>query len=330
MTMRAGFLLPLALLIAVLLALLVGVRMIPPAAAWAALTSFDPYDADHVAFLDLRLPRLWAGLIAGTALGLAGVILRALTRNPLAEPGALGINAGAALAVVTGALIAGRGDGGIVVALAFPGALASMIAVFFIGGMGRGGAGPMRLALAGAVLNALLLSLTTGIVLLRSEGVEVLRFWTVGSLTQAAGRPLAAMAGLVALSALIALLIAPRLELLSLGDSMARGLGARAGRVKAAGLILVAMLAASSVAVAGPIAFLGLIVPELARRIVGAGLRAQMLAALLLGPAVLLLADVAGRLILQPGEVRAGLMVGLVGGPVFIALARRVRPGALA
>ncbi|MFT4149314.1 MAG: iron ABC transporter permease [Paracoccaceae bacterium] len=320
----------LLLLVVMALALGVGVRMIPPSAMWAALTAPDMTDADQVAFLSLRLPRLWAGLIAGAALGLAGVVLRGLTRNPVAEPGTLGVNAGAALAVVAGALLTGRGDGGLVTALAFPGALAAMAAVFVIGGGLSGGAGPMRLALAGAVLNALLLSLTTAVVLMRAEGLEVLRFWSVGSLTQAAARPLAAMSAVAGAGAVMALALAPSLDSLALGEALARGLGTRTGRVKAAALVVIAMLAAAAVAVAGPIAFLGLMVRELARRAAGPGMRGQMLAALCLGPAVLLLADVAGRLILQPLEVRAGLMTALVGGPVFIALARGIRPGARA
>ncbi|WP_126976410.1 FecCD family ABC transporter permease [Frigidibacter oleivorans] len=315
---------------AVLLALLVGPRPVGPGTAWAALTAPDLTDPAHVVLLTQRLPRLAAGLIAGAALGLAGVILRGLTRNPLAEPGILGVNAGAALAVVAGAMATGRGDGGLVVAMAFPGALAAMVAVFLIGGGLRGGAGPMRLALAGAVLNALLMSLVTGIVLLRAESLEVLRFWNTGSLSQAAGRPLGAMAAVVAAAVLGALAVAPALDNLALGEAMARGLGTRTARAKGVALALVAALAGAAVAVAGPIAFLGLMVPELARRLAGGGMRAQMGAALCLGPAILLAADVAGRVVLPPGEVKAGVMTALIGGPVFIWLARRIRPGALA
>lgn len=315
---------------AVLLALLVGQRPVGPGTAWTALTAPDMTDPAHVVLLTQRLPRLAAGLIAGAALGLAGVILRGLTRNPLAEPGILGVNAGAALAVVAGALATGRGDGGLVVAMAFPGALAAMVAVFLIGGGLRGGAGPMRLALAGAVLNALLMSLVTGIVLLRAESLEVLRFWNTGSLSQAAGRPLGAMAAVVAAAVLGAMALAPALDSLSLGEAMARGLGTRTGRAKGFALALVAVLAGAAVAVAGPIAFLGLMVPELARRLAGGAMRAQMGAALCLGPAILLAADVAGRVVLPPGEVKAGVMTALIGGPVFIWLARRIRPGALA
>ncbi len=323
-------LLPALLLASVALAMLVGLRMIGPATAYAALTAPDMQNPDHVTLLLLRPPRLVAGLVAGVALGLAGVLMRGLTRNPLAEPGLLGVNAGAALAVVAGALMTGRSDGGLLTVLAFPGALAAMIAVFLIGGGARGVAGPMRLALAGATLNALLLALTMGIVLLRADGAEVLRYWSTGSLSQAATRPLAAMAAVVGLAAGAAILLAPALDSLALGEAMARGLGTKTGRVKALALVLIALLSGAAVAVAGPITFLGLMVPELARRLTGAGLRGQMLAALCLGPAILLLADVAGRLVMPPSEVKAGLMVALIGGPLFIWLARRIRPGAMA
>lgn len=322
--------LPALLLAAMLLALLVGLRFISPGTAYAALTAPDMQNPDHVTLLLLRPPRLVAGLVAGVALGLAGVLMRGLTRNPLAEPGLLGVNAGAALAVVAGALITGRSDGGLLTVLAFPGALAAMIAVFLIGGGSRGGAGPMRLALAGATLNALFLSLTMGIVLLRADGAEVLRYWSTGSLSQAATRPLAAMAVVVAMAAAASIMMAPALDSLALGEAMARGLGTRTGRVKALALCLIALLSGAAVAVAGPITFLGLMVPELARRLTGAGLRGQMLAALCLGPVILLLADVAGRLVMPPTEVKAGLMVALIGGPLFIWLARRIRPGAMA
>lgn len=322
--------LPALLLASVALAMLVGLRMIGPATAYAALTMPDMQNPDHVTLLLLRPPRLVAGLVAGVALGLAGVLMRGLTRNPLAEPGLLGVNAGAALAVVAGALITGRSDGGLLTVLAFPGALAAMIAAFLIGGGARGGAGPMRLALAGATLNALLLALTMGIVLLRADGAEVLRYWSTGSLSQAATRPLVAMAAVVGLASAAAILLAPALDSLALGEAMARGLGTKTGRVKALALVLIALLSGAAVAVAGPITFLGLMVPELARRLTGAGLRGQMLAALCLGPAILLLADVAGRLVMPPSEVKAGLMVALIGGPLFIWLARHIRPGAMA
>lgn len=318
----------LLLLLAIVLALMVGGRAIAPSVYWTALTAYDPQDPAHVALAAIRLPRLVAGLIAGAALGVAGVAMQALTRNPLADPGLLGVNAGAAFALLIGTLLLGRSDEAVVALLAFPGAALAAVAVFLLGGGARGDVGPIRLTLAGAALNALLLSLVTAIVLVRRESLEAFRFWVAGSLTQATTRPLAEMAAAAAAGGLLALLIAPRIEALTLGEALSRGLGARPGRIQAGALAVVTLTTGAAVAVAGPIAFLGLMVPPLARRIAGHALRAELLVGAMLGAAILLLADTLGRVVLAPSEVRAGIMTALLGGPVFLWIARRLRPGA--
>ncbi|MCE6951497.1 iron ABC transporter permease [Cereibacter sphaeroides] len=312
------------------LSLGVGVRPLSPGIFWQALTAFDATDADHVTLLALRLPRLAAGLVAGAALGIAGTMMQALTRNPLADPGLLGVNAGAACAIVAGGLMLGLRDEGAMAALAFPGAALASVAVFALGGGLRGDAGPVRLTLAGAALNALLLSVVSAILLIRQETLDVFRFWVAGSLTQAAERPLAGMALVVAAAGGLALAVAPAVEALSLGAALARGLGVRPGRVQAAALAVVALATGAAVTVAGPIAFLGLMVPPLARRLAGHALRAELLVSAAMGAAILLLADTAGRVLIAPAEVRAGVMTALIGGPVFILIARRIRPGAMA
>ncbi|WP_096787560.1 iron ABC transporter permease [Rhodobacter sp. CZR27] len=324
--------LPLLALVAAAAALSlgVGVRPLSPGNVWQALTAFDATDADHVTLLALRLPRLAAGLVAGAALGIAGTMMQALTRNPLADPGLLGVNAGAACAIVAGGLMLGLRDEGAMAALAFPGAALASVAVFALGGGLRGDAGPVRLTLAGAALNALLLSVVSAILLIRQETLDVFRFWVAGSLTQAAERPLAGMALVVAAAGGLALAVAPAVEALSLGAALARGLGVRPGRVQAAALAVVALATGAAVTVAGPIAFLGLMVPPLARRLAGHALRAELLVSAAMGAAILLLADTAGRVLIAPAEVRAGVMTALIGGPVFILIARRIRPGAMA
>ncbi|MCW4113347.1 iron ABC transporter permease [Aurantimonas sp. MSK8Z-1] len=316
------------IVLAVLFALLLGVRTVTLLELWRAVTAPDPLDPSHVTVLWIRLPRLAAGLVAGAALGMAGTVMAALTRNPLADPGILGINAGAAFAVVLGALILGQADAGTVAALAFPGAGIAALAVFALGGGLRGDAGPVRLTLAGAALNALLLSLVSAIVLVRGETLDVLRFWIAGSLSAAAERPIGPMSLVAGLGALVALAAAPRLELLMLGGALSRGLGVRPGRVQALALAAVTLLTGAAVAIAGPIAFLGLMVPPLARRIAGNVLRLELVAAAGLGASILLLADTLGRLVVPPAEIRAGIMTALVGGPVFVVIARRLRPGA--
>lgn len=325
--MKLGLGLAALLLAATLLTLGVGVRSAGPLDIWHALTAFDATDPLHVTIASIRLPRLVAGTIAGAALGMAGTVMQALTRNPLAEPGLLGVGAGAALSVVLGALLLGQADSGSVSLLAFPGAAIASALVFALGGGMRGDVGPVRLTLAGAALNALLLSIVSAIVLTRSDSLEVFRFWVTGSLAQAGERPLAGM-GLVALAATtLALAIAPAIETLSLGTSLARGLGTRIVRGQAGALAVVTLLTGAAVAVAGPIAFLGLMVPPLARRLVGHGLRRELWVSAAIGASILLLADTIGRLVLAPAEVRVGVMTALAGGPVFVWIARRLQGG---
>ncbi|WP_425049449.1 FecCD family ABC transporter permease [Psychromarinibacter sp. S121] len=318
------------LLLVVVGSLTIGVRSLDPAAYWQALTAYDPRDPAHVTLMAIRIPRLVAGLIAGAALGVAGTVMQAVTRNPLADPGILGVNAGAAFALLVGTTLLGRADEAIVALLTFPGAAIASAIVFALGGGLRGDVGPVRLTLAGAALNALLLSLVTAIVLVRQDSLDVFRFWVAGSLTQATTRPLAEMAGVAALGTGFALLIAPRIEALSLGTALSRGLGTRPGRVQAGALVVVTLTTGAAVAVAGPIAFLGLMVPPLARLVAGHNLRGELVVSAMLGATILIFADTLGRLLLAPSEIRAGIMTALIGGPVFLWIARRVRPGASA
>lgn len=315
------------LLVAAYLTLCVGVRGVTPADLWQAVMAYDAADPVHVTIIDIRLPRLIAGLIAGSALGMAGTVMQALTRNPLADPGLLGVGAGAAFAVVLGALLLSTADSGVMAALAFPGAAIAAAAVFALGGGLRGDVGPVRLTLAGAAMQALLLSLVHGIVLVRADSLEVFRFWIAGTLASAAERPLAVMAVITVATGVFAFVIAPMLEVLALGTALSRGLGARLVRVQAGALLVVTLLTGAAVSVAGPLAFVGLMVPPLARRFSGHVLRHELMASAVIGAAILLLADTAGRLILAPAEVRVGVMTALIGGPVFIWIARRLQPG---
>lgn len=318
-----------ALAVAVALSLCVGARPLSLTEVWAGLTTADPDDPASIVLQALRLPRLMAGLIAGVSLGMAGVLMQGLTRNPLAEPGIMGINAGASFAVVFGAFAFGLGSTAMLSGLAFAGAALAAVAVFVLGG-GMAGGGPVRMTLAGAAMSALLLSLVSALVLMRSEALDVYRFWVVGSLSDAASRPLGPMAAVAAAGALLALASGSALDALSLGDATARSLGVRVGLARAAVLAAVTALSGAAVMVAGPLVFLGLVVPHLARRLVGTQTRPMLAASALLGPMVLLCADVIGRITLPPGEVRAGVMTALMGGPAFVLLARRMRPGAVA
>ncbi len=317
-------------LAAMVASLTLGARPVPLGAAWQALVAPDWTDPVQVTFLSIRLPRLLAGLVCGGALGAAGMAMQALTRNPLADPGILGVNAGAAFAVTVGSLLLGRADTGFLAALAFPGAAFASFAVFALGGGLNGDASPVRLTLAGAAFAALLFSLVSAVVLIRGDTLEVVRFWIVGSLAEAAARPLAAMTAAALVGGLIALVLAPRLEALMLGAALARGLGTSPGATQAGTLLAVTLLVGAAVAIAGPIAFLGLMAPPLARWLVGSALRPGLLASAAIGAAVLLLADTLGRLVFAPAEIRAGVMTALIGGPVFVLIARRLGPGASA
>lgn len=327
--MKAVVGLALLLFIGMALTLVVGVRDAGISDLWNAFFAFDANDPTHAVIRSVRVPRLVAGLIAGAGLGMAGTVMQAVTRNPLADPGLLGVNAGAAFAVVVGALLTGYADSGMMAALAFPGAAIASVAVFLVGGARSGAGSPVRLTLAGVAINALLLSLVSAIILSRNETLEIFRFWVTGSLAQANTRPLEAMFVALVLGAAIAVIIAPRIEALALGSSLARGLGTKPGAVQLCALFAIMLMTGAAVAVAGPIAFVGLVVPPLARRIGRHVLRHELAVSAVLGGSMMLLADTAGRLVVAPAEIRVGIMTALVGAPVFIFVVRRLRPGAL-
>lgn len=327
--MKSAAGLVLLFLVAVALTLVVGVRDAGFSDLWQAFFAFDANNSTHAVIRSVRVPRLVAGLVAGAGLGMAGTVMQAVTRNPLADPGLLGVNAGAAFAVVVGALLTGYSDSGMMAALAFPGAAIASVAVFLVGGARSGAGSPVRLTLAGVAINALLLSLVSAIILSRNETLEIFRFWVTGSLAQANTRPLEAMFISLVIGAAIAALIAPRIEALALGSSLARGLGTRPGIVQLSALAAITLMTGAAVAVAGPIAFVGLVVPPLARRIGRHVLRRELAISAVLGGSAILLADTIGRLVVAPAEIRVGIMTALVGAPAFIFVARRLKPGAL-
>ena len=307
----------------VLLSLAVGARGIAPGAVLDAILSPVLSNNDHMVVRDLRVPRTVIGLLAGAALGLAGAIMQGVTRNPLADPGLLGVNAGASLAVVVGISFFGATQPGGFVWFAFAGAAAATAVVYAIGSSGRGGATPIKLALSGAALTAALTSVITLILVTDLDTLNLYRFWAVGSLV---GRDLdtaAVVLPFLLVGAVLALLSGPGLNLLALGDDLARGLGQSVLRARIASALAIVLLCGSATALAGPLVFVGLVVPHLARRFSGADYRWILAYSLLLGPVLLIAADVLGRLIALPGEIEAGLVVAFLGAPVLIAFARR-------
>ncbi|MGH2380634.1 MAG: FecCD family ABC transporter permease [Candidatus Limnocylindria bacterium] len=289
-----------------------------------AFTAFDGSNG-HLIVLELRLPRTLIGLGVGAALGLAGCVMQGVTRNPLAEPGILGINAGASLAVVIAIALLGIAQPADYVWFALAGAALASVLVYALGLLGRGGAAPLRLVLAGAVLAALLTSLTSAILVLDANTLDQFRFWAVGSI---AGRDLGVLAAVLpflVLGGALALVSGRQLNALSLGDDVARSLGQRVGIVRLALAASVVFLAGVAVAAAGPIAFVGLAVPHAARALVGSDYRWLLPYSAVLGPALLLASDILGRILARPGELQVGIMTALIGAPVLIWLVRQRR-----
>ena len=287
----------------------------------AALTAFDG-STEHLIIRTMRLPRSLIAILVGAAISVAGTLMQALTRNPLADPGILGINAGAAIAVVVAVFLFGASSVSAYAWCAFLGAGVTAVAVYWLGSLGRGGLTPLNITIAGAALTSLLSSLTTGILLLSQRTLDEIRFWLAGSV---AGRDFALCLQLlpyIAVGLIIAFAIAKALTTLSLGEDVAQGLGQRTAWVKVTAAISVVLLAGSSVAAAGPIGFIGLVVPHIVRFFVGFDYRWILPYAAVLGAILLLVADIGARLLIQPQELPVGVMTALIGTPFFIYLAR--------
>ncbi|MCX4751583.1 iron ABC transporter permease [Kitasatospora sp. NBC_01287] len=319
--MRAAGLPLAALLLLAVLALSIGVgsRAMSLGEVWHGL--LDPTSPNYAVVHRMRLPRTLLGLLVGTALGLAGGLMQALTRNPLADPGLLGINAGASAAVVTAASLLGVAtfDGYVWFALA--GTAIVSVLVHAVGG-GRG-ATPARLALAGSALNATLYSYVSAVMLLDTSSLEKMRFWTVGSLADARPETVVKVLPFIGAGLLLALALARPLNVLALGDDAARALGARPELVRGAAILAVTLLCGAATAACGPIVFVGLMVPHLVRALTGPDLRWLLPYCALLAPVLLLGSDVLGRLLGRPGELQVGVVTAVLGGPFFLYFARR-------
>jgi iron complex transport system permease protein len=321
---RAAWLLAAVVVLALLAgaSLAIGARGLPLQTVWQALTAFDPANGDH-AVIHARIPRTVLGLLAGGALGLAGAAMQGVARNPLADPGIMGVNAGAALAVVTGIYLFGVSSLSGYIWFAFLGAAAAAVVVYFIASLGRDGATPVKLALAGAALNAGLYSLMNVILVSSQDTLDRFRFWQVGGIAGRHWSVLLSGLPFLAAGAAIVLLTGRILNSLALGDDIARGLGQRVGLVRAITALGIVLLCGSATALAGPIAFVGLVVPHAVRFLTGPDYRWILPFSMVLAPVLLLSADIIGRIVLLPGEVPAGIMTALVGAPVFVWLIRR-------
>lgn len=312
-----------AVLLVAFFSVTVGARPITLETVWTALTAFDPQSTDHRIIWDLRLPRTVIGLAVGAALGLSGAVLQGATRNPLADPSILGINSGAAVFVVLGVSLFGITQLSAYVWLAFLGAGVAMLVVYSVASLGREGATPIKLALAGAAMTAAMQSVTSAILLTSPRTLDEIRFWQVGSLV---GRDMGVffqVAPFLAVGIVLALASGRMLDGLSMGEDVARSLGQNVGRSRAIAGLAAVILAGGATAAAGPITFVGLTVPHLARAITGPNYRWILPYSMLMAPILLLGADVIGRVLAPPGEVQVGIVTAFLGAPFFIALVRR-------
>lgn len=310
------------LALVLLLSVAVGTYYLPLPRVWQALVDPGTSYADTV--VQSRIPRTVLGLLAGAALAVSGVIVQGLTRNPLGDPGLLGVNVGAAAAIVTGIAFFGVGTGSERVWLALPGALVAVVAVYALGSSRRGTT-PVKLVLAGAVITAILSAYIQAITLTHPNAFNSYRFWVLGSLAgrdaQLIGQTLPYLVAGFALAALLP----GSLNALALGDDTATSLGAKVGRTRILGGLAAALLCAGATAAVGPIAFIGLAVPHIVRSFTGGDHRWLLPFSALLGPAMLLLADIVGRVIASPQELEVGVVTAFLGAPVLLWAVRRIR-----
>lgn len=331
MTMAPGYrgrrfilALPVSLLLVCLLAVLhlgIGARTIGPQTVIQALFHFDAKNFDHRIIVSLRLLRLTAALLVGAVLGIAGVLLQALIRNPLGEPHILGLNAGAAFAVVVCTALGITSASQSLIAAGGAAALFSL--VIALSSAGRGGLTPLKVMLCGVALSAMVSSLTAAILILDEQTLLAMRTWLMGDLAGLRWEMLHHALIPLVIGLVLAVSIAPSMNILALGDNMARGLGVNLLRIRLIAMVAIALLCGVAVSIAGPLGFIGLLVPNIIRRLVTDDIRLMLPLAALLGAGILLLADIIARLLLAPQELATGIMTALVGAPVFVFIASR-------
>lgn len=313
----------LALLAVFLLHIAVGAKPLPIQTVIEALTGFDSTNFDHVIIRNLRLPRAVIAIVVGASLSLAGALMQGVTRNPLADPSLLGLTSGAAFAVVVSTALFGAAGLALIPWIAMAGALGAAAIVYLIARLVPGGATPLSLTLAGAAISAFLGAVISVIHLLNQDTFENLRVWLTGGL---AGRDIALLAYVgpwMALALLAGIVLATRVTLLAMGDEVAQGLGIRTGLLKAQLLAVVVVLSAGSVALAGPLGFIGLVIPHVVRLYVGSDYRWIVPYAALAGATYLVSVDIVARIAIPPREISTGIITAMIGAPLFVHLVRR-------
>ncbi|WP_399082611.1 FecCD family ABC transporter permease [Streptomyces sp. BBFR2] len=325
---RTALALTAALLVLAVLSLVIGTGNSSAAGAWHFLTGDPSARADaqlRLAVLDVRLPRTLAAVFVGGCLGVSGCLLQAVTRNPLAETGLLGVNSGAAFAVVLGLTFFGAASPTALMGWALAGGLAASAVVLLLAASGRTAGSPLRLVLTGTAIGATFHGLTSYVLLGTQATFDTYRYWTIGSLAGVESADLLPLLAPAGVGLLVAFGCARPLSALGLGDDSARSLGHHPGRIRLAVAAAVSLLVGCAVAVAGPIAFLGLLAPYAARAVAGPRLAAQLALSALVAAVVMLLADILARVLIRPWETPVSVLLAFVGGPLLIWIARSSR-----
>lgn len=276
-----------------------------------------------------RVPRTLFGLLIGSALGVSGALMQSVTRNPIADPSILGVNTGASLFVVLGIVMFNMDTPIAYIVFALIGSAVTTIFVYGIGSLGAGGTTPIKLALAGAATTAALSSLISAIILPRVDVMNAYRFWQVGSISGGDWSKLWILTPVIAFGLILGLAITPALDALSLGDDVASGLGVKVQRIRLAATLSAVVLCGASTAFAGPIGFVGLMVPHVVRLLLGPNLKLIVPLSAVGGSVLLTIADVIGRLIGAPGELEAGIITAFIGAPILITIAKKTKVRAL-
>lgn len=312
----------------VLASLAFGARFVPFNEVINALLHSDKTTLNAIVVSE-RIPRTVFGILAGAALGVSGALMQAVTRNPIADPSILGVNTGASLFVVSGIAFFHIGSAQQYIWFALIGAAVTSVFVYGIGSMGYGGATPIKLALAGAATSAALSSIVSAIILPRTEVMNAYRFWQVGSISGATWEGIGAVLPFLSVGFVIAILASSSLDALALGDDVATGLGVRTGPLRLIGAFAGVLLCGATTALAGPIAFVGLMVPHTMRMICGPNLKVIIPMSAVGGAILLTLSDVLGRLIGSPSELEAGIITAFLGAPILIIIAMKAKVRAL-
>lgn len=317
------------LIVVIAASLAIGARDMPLSEVLGAFFAPSGSD-DQLVVLELRLPRTVLGILVGMGLGLAGGLIQALTRNPLADPGILGVNAGASLAITIGVAFFGISSITGYIWFAFGGALIATVGVYIIGSAGRSrSVDPIRLTLAGVAVAAVLTGLTKAILLTNERAFDAFRSWDVGAIAGRDFDTITAILPFIVIGTVLALALSHSLNAVALGDDLAASLGTSVNRTRVLSILAVTLLAGAATAAAGPIGFIGLMIPHIARWIVGPDQRWILGYSVVLSPILLLASDVIGRVVMKPGELQVGVVTAFVGAPVLIALVRRKKASGL-